>query len=251
VIQPAEAKDTYTYVCAYLDLEAGFTSQIGGQFVLDREGRAKPAPEWPKEKMNLKIRLQRDVAVASMPPGIQKDLGLDSPPGFLNHYRPRVETPETRLRRGFHLNHIGECGRALDVLAPLYEAQPELKGLAFELAFAHNALRRPDKALPVLAEAAKGDPKNPWIARELAYTYLLVGRCEDAVAAYQRSLPLVPEDNRQERSAQALNLAMAYGRLKDIANRDAWLAKAKAWAPAGSPIANYFAQQEAAAQDKP
>jgi tetratricopeptide (TPR) repeat protein len=250
-IQPAEAKDTYTYVCAYLDLEAGFTSQIGGQFVLDREGRAKPATDWPKDKMNLKIRLQGDLTVASMPPGIQKDLGLESPPEFLKYYRREVEAPEDRLRRGLHLNHIGESQRALAALEPLYGTHPKLKGLAFELAYAYNALRQLDKALPVLAEAAKSDPKDPWIARELAYTYLHIGRFQDAVAAYQKSLPLAPEDNPQERSEQAINLAMAYDQLKDTANRDAWLAKAKAWAPAGSPVANYFAQQEAASRQKP
>lgn len=250
VVQPTDAKDTYSYVCAYLDLEAGFTSQIGGRFVLDREGRATFAPEWPKDKINLKIRLQGDFTVASMPPGIQKDLGLESPPEFLKYYRPEVETPENRLRRGFHLNHIGECQRALTVLEPLHRTQPKLKGLAFELAYAYNALRQQDKALPVLAEAAKTDPKDPWIARELAYTYLHLGRSQDAVDAYQKALPLVPEDNPQERSEQAINLAMAYDRLKDTASRDAWLAKAKAWAPVGSPVANYFAQQEAASKKK-
>jgi len=251
VVQPTEAKDTYSFMCAYLDLEAGFTSQIGGQFVLDREGRAKLAPDWPKEKMNLKIRLQGDFTVSSMPPGILKDLGLESPPEFLKHYRPEVETPENRLRRGFHLNHIGECQRALVTLEPLYKAQQNLKGLAFELAYAYNALRQQDKALPVLAGAAKSDPKDPWIARELAYTYLHAARFQDAVVAYQKSLPLVPEDNPQERSEQAMNLAMAYEQLKDTANRDAWLAKARAWAPTGSPVANYFAQQEAASKKKP
>ncbi len=137
------------------------------------------------------------------------------------------------------------------MLGPLYKAQPDLKGLAFELAYAYNALRQLDKALPVLAEAAKRDPRDPWIARELAYTYLHIGRFRDAVETYQKSLPLVPEGNLQERSEQAMNLAMAYEQLKDSTNRDAWLAKAKAWAPIGTPVANYFAQKEAAAKKKP
>jgi hypothetical protein len=43
-----------------------------------------------------------------------------------------------------------------------------------------------------------------------------------------------------EKSELAMNLGSAYGALGDTANRNAWLEKAKTWAPKGSPIYKYF-----------
>ena len=247
VVMPSRDGDaSYTYVCVYLDLEAGFTSQLGGSFTLDASGRAKASGDWPADKASFKIRLERDFPAAPMPEGIRKDLGLEAAPAFLAAYRGNPSDPQQQLRRGWHLNHVGESARALATLEPLYARQPTLPGLAFEVAFAHNALGEQAKALPVLEAASKHSPQDAWILRELAYTYLHLRKAKEAVATYLRALPLVPEDNAQERSEQAINLAQAYELLGDAANRDAWLAKAKAWAPEGSPVAAFFARQQAA-----
>lgn len=250
-LQAGSAPDTFTYLCVYLDHQAGFTAELGGSFTLDREGRAKPSPDWPKAKMGIKIRLEADFLVAPMPEGLRRDLCLAASPAFLTPTRPATESPEQRLQRGSHLNHLGEVDRAAAILEPLHKTQPGLRGLAFELAYAYNALRQPAKALPVLTEAAKADPKDPWIARELAYSYLHTARYREAVQAYLQAMPLVAEDNLQERSEQAMNLAQAYQQLGDTANRDAWLAKARAWAPKGSPLALHFAQQDGAKGKQP
>ena len=242
-IQPAEAKDTYTIVCPYLDLQAGFTMEIRGRFILDAEGHARPAPDWPKDEMSLRIRMDHDFVAAPMPPGILKELGLSSSPDFLTYYRPDKETPETLYRRAYHLNHIQQCQRAISVLEPLYRVKPDQPGVAFELAYAYNATRHADLALPVLeAGCSKGSPDR-LLLRELAFTYLHSGRFKEAVSTYLRCLPLVPESDRVERSEEALNLAFAYGGLKDEANRQEWLAKAKAWAPKGSSVESYFSRQ--------
>lgn len=248
-VQPGPDADTCTLLCVHFDPELGFVAQLAGGFTLDRTGRAKALPLDPK--LNTKLRLEADFSVSALPEGVRKDLGLPERPGFLAQARPSLETPELRVKRGAELNHLGESGRALAVLEPLHRSQPALPGLAFELGYAHNALRQPAKALPILTEAAKANPKDPWIARELAYSCLHTARYREAVEAYLRALPLVPEDNLQERSEQAMNLAQAYQQLGDTANRDAWMAKAKAWAPPGSPVAEHFARMEAAKGRKP
>jgi len=244
LIMPGREKGSFTYACVYLDQEAGFTSEISGEFTLDAQGMAKPSGGEIGKKFGLKIRMQGDFMAARMPEGILKDLKLETPPGFLKFYQPKAETPETRLQRGFHLNHIGACERALAVLEPLQKADPGQKGLAFELAYAYNALRRPEKALPVLEAAARRLPEDPLIARELGYTNLILGRFQEAIQIYQQSLPKVPMENPGERAEQAFHLAEAYDGLKDAANRDAWLAKAKAWAPKDSALAEYLERKE-------
>jgi hypothetical protein len=242
-IQPAEVLGSYTIVCPYLDLQAGFTLEIGGRFILDEQGHARPDPDWPKDKMSLKVRMVHDVVAAPMPPGILKDLGLPSLPDFLASYRPAKETPETLCQRAFHLNQLQECQRAISILEPLYRVTPVQPGVAFELAYAYNATRHADLALSVLEAGCRRDSPDRLLLRELAYTYLHLGRFKEAVATYLRCLPLVPESDGVERSEEALNLAFAYGGLKDETSRQEWLAKAKAWAPKGSAVEGFFTQQ--------
>ncbi|HJV90882.1 MAG TPA: hypothetical protein VJ623_11295 [Holophagaceae bacterium] len=243
VVLPGSGKGSYLFACVYLDEQAGFTSHLGGAFRLDPEGRAILDPTFDTSKASFKIRLQKDFFAAPLPEGIAKDLGLEGRPAFRAAYVPDQATAEHLLRRGFHLNHIGECERAVQVLEPLFRSQPTLKGLAFELAFAYNALNQAGKAVPVLEDGVKRNPEDPWLARELAYSYLHSGRYREAVGAYGRSIPLIASDNLQERSEQAMNLAMAHQQLGELGERDAWFAKAKAWAPPGSPVAQYFAKQ--------
>jgi hypothetical protein len=47
-----------------------------------------------------------------------------------------------------------------------------------------------------------------------------------------------------EKSELAMNLGSTYGALGDTANRDAWLEKAKSWAPKGSPVYRHFHPEE-------
>ena len=101
------------------------------------------------------------------------------------------------------------------------------------------------------AASLEASLRSPHAPAQSSHTYLHLGRYQEAIEAYLKSLPLVPEDNLQARSEQALNLAMAYDQLHDSSNRDAWLAKAKAWAPAGTPVADYFAKQAAAGKKLP
>jgi len=42
----------------------------------------------------------------------------------------------------------------------------------------------------------------------------------------------------------AMNLSSTYNALGDMQNRDAWLDKAKGWAPKGSPVYKYFHPNE-------
>lgn len=251
IVLPAGKPGSYTVACVYLDLEAGFTADVATSFTLDAQGFAQVDPQWPKEKASFKVRLQGDLAASPLPPGLILDLGLAPQPAFLSAYLPKEQTPEVKLQRGYHLNHLGLCDRALRVLAPLHERPPDLKGLAFELAFAYNALNRPSEALPVLQAAAKRSPRDPWIARELAYTFLHLGQATEAIAAYEASLALVAADNTQERSEQAMNLAQAHALKGDLAKRDYWLGQARAWAPPGSPVAEHFAREDAAKAKRP
>jgi hypothetical protein len=246
VVLPPRQQGSYMIACVYLDQEAGFTAELALAFTLNAQGFAQVDPQWPKERASFKVRLQGDLPASPLPPGLIRDLGLAPQPAFLTNYLPKEQTPQTLLKRGFHLNHLGLCDRALGILAPLHARHPDLQGLAFELAFAYNALNRASEALPVLQAATKRSPRDPWIARELAYTFLHLGQANEAIAAYETSLTLVAPDNAQERSEQAMNLAQAHALKGDLAKRDAWLEKARAWAPPGSPVAEHFAREDAA-----
>jgi tetratricopeptide (TPR) repeat protein len=111
------------------------------------------------------------------------------------------------------------------------------------LAYAYNATGHADLALPVLEAGCRKDSQDRLLLRELAYTYLHSGRFKEAVATYLRCLSLVPGSDGVERSEEALNLAFAYGGLKDETHRQEWLAKAKTWAPKCSDVESYFTRQ--------
>jgi hypothetical protein len=86
------------------------------------------------------------------------------------------------------------------------------------------------------------NPKDELLCREIAFAYLNLKNYKEAIGQHQACIALCGDSESQmaEKSEMAMNLSSAYGALRDTANRNAWLEKAKAWAPKGSPVYKYF-----------
>jgi tetratricopeptide repeat protein len=76
----------------------------------------------------------------------------------------------------------------------------------------------------------------------MAFAYLHLKSYKDAVPQYQACIALCGDSESQmaEKSELAMNLSSTYKALADTPNSEAWLEKAKRWAPKGSPVYKYF-----------
>lgn len=147
---------------------------------------------------------------------------------------------------GSFYNGIGDSQRALDYLESAYKERPDAPKLVFELAYAYNALGRPADAIRVSKSEFAKNPKDELLCRELAFAYGRLKSYKEAAEQYQDCIALCgdSESGMAEKSELAMNLSAAYARLGDSANRDAWLEKAKHWAPKGSPVYKHFHPEE-------
>ena len=233
----------YTYGFVYIDPEAGFTVQYGGRFTIDANGTFRPAPDpIPGDKMNLKIRLDQNGIAALLPPQALADLKLSEKPDWLKFYEDKADLTTHKINWGFFYNSIGDSRRALDYLEPAYKEQPDAPRAIFELTYAYNAMDRPEDAIRVAKPEFTKNPKEELLCREIAFAYLRLKNYSDATGQYQACIALCAdsEPGMAEKSELAMNLSAAYAALSDKTNRDAWLEKAKSWAPKGSAVYKRF-----------
>ena len=234
----------YTYGFVYIDPQAGFTVQVGGRFTIDANGKYSLAPNpIPADKMSLKIRLDdRNGIAAILPPEALVQLGLPEKPEWLKFYEDKADPITHQVNWGFFYNSIGDSRRALDYLESAYKERPDAPRVVFELTYAYNATGRPEDAIRVAKSEFTKNPKDELLCREIAFAYLRLKSYSDATGQYQACIALCAdsESGVAEKSELALNLSAAYGALSDTANRDAWLEKAKSWAPKGSPVYKHF-----------
>ena len=246
LVLPTKEEGTYGFWCVYLDVTAGFSARNFGTFVLDESGHATALPL----KEMLTVRMHGDFQAAPMPPAIRNDLGLEAVPEFLKFYASDVSTPEYRLARGRHLNGVGRFKQAPRLLEPLAVEDASRQGLSYELGFAYNALKQPERAVGVLVRAAAEDASNPYVAGELGYAYLKLGRNKEAVKILLRSVTQVPASNPVQRGQQALHLARAYHAMGEGHQAQEWFGKAKEWSPPGSSVGRFFRELDAKAQSR-
>jgi len=237
----------YTYGFVYIDPEAGFTVHYGGRFTVDPDGKYHLAPNpLPPDKMNLKIRLDQNGIAALLPPAALAQLGLPEKPDWLKFYVDKADPITHKVNWGFFYNSIGDSRRALGYLGSAYKDRPDAPRVVFELTYAYNATGRSDDALRVAKSEFTKYPKDELLCREIAFAYLQLKSYRDAAGQYQACIALCAdsESGMAEKSELAMNLSAAYGALSDTANRDAWLEKAKGWAPEGSPVYKHFHPEE-------
>jgi tetratricopeptide (TPR) repeat protein len=233
----------YTYGFVYIDPQAGFTVQYGGRFTIDADGKYRLAPDpLSRDKINLKIRLDRNGLAALLPPEALAQLGLPERPDWLKFYKDDADPVAHKVKWGFFYNGIGDSRRAIDYLEPAYKERPDAPRVVFELTYAYNATGRPEDAIRIAKSEFTKNPKDELLCREIAFAYLSLKSYPDAIGQYQTCIALCSESESgmAEKSELAMNLSAAYQALNDTANRDAWLEKAKRWAPKGSAVYKHF-----------
>lgn len=242
VVLPNESPDDkYMFAFLYVDPQAGWTFQYGGNFAVKKNGRLKLLPnEMEKAKAMVKVRLQGDMPVAPLTAAQIKDLGLSDPPDWLVYYKDKATPAGHGINWGRAYNHIGACEKALTYLEPAYRDDPDDEKLLFELSYAYNALQRLDDSRRVLEQAVQKHPKAFYVRREYAYLFTQSGEWQKAISEYRLCLEICPPDKPNEKAELAMNLAqsLAQAGAKDEARE--WFGKAEAWAPKGSAVADYF-----------
>ena len=241
------ADPDYTYGFVYIDPQAGFTLHYFGRFTIDADANyhAEPNP-LPPDKYSLKIRLDQNAIAALLPPRALGQLALPEKPEWLKYYEDKTDPGTHKVNWGFFYNGIGDSQRAIDFLESAYREKPGAPRVVFELAYAYNALGRPEDAIRVSTDEFRKKPKDELLCREMAFAYLHLKSYKEATKQYQSCIALCDdsETGTAEKSELAMNLSSAYERLGDMQNRDAWLDKAKGWAPKGSPVYKHFHPNE-------
>jgi tetratricopeptide (TPR) repeat protein len=238
---------SYTYGFVYIDSEAGFTLHYVGRFTIDSDGNYHVAPNpISPDKMTLIIRLEQNGIAALLPARGLSQLDLPEKPDWLKSYEDRADPITHKVNWGSIYNGIGDSRRALDFLEAAYREKPDAPKVVFELAYAYNALQRPEDAIRVSKDEFRKNPKDELLCRELAFAYLHLNSYKDAVDQYKSCIALCDDSDsgRAEKSELAMNLSAAFGQLGDAQNRGRWLEQAKAWAPKGSPVYRYFHPDE-------
>jgi hypothetical protein len=237
----------YTYGFVYIDPHAGFTLHYFGVFTIDNDHNYHEAPNpIPTDKMSLKIRLEQNGVAALLPPHAIAQLKLPEKPDWLKFYEDKADPITHKVSWGFFYNAIGDSRRAITYLDPAYTEKPDAPRVAFELAYAYNALGRPEDAIRVSKSEFARNPKDELLCREMAFAYLHLKNYKEATEQYQSCIALCDdsENARAEKSELAINLSAAYERMGDTQNRDAWMKKARDWAPKGTQVYKYFHPDE-------
>jgi tetratricopeptide (TPR) repeat protein len=233
----------YTYGFVYIDPQAGFTLHYVGRFTIDTDAKYHVAPNpLPPDKYSLKIRLDQNGIAALLPPEALAQLVLPERPAWLKSYEDKADPITHKVNWGFFYNSIGDSRRAADYLESAYRERPDAPRVVFELTYAYNATGRPEDAIRVAKSEFTKNPKDELLCREIAFAYLRLKSYKDATAQYQACIVLCAdsESGMAEKSELAMNLSASYGGLSDTTNRDAWLEKAKNWAPKGSAVYKRF-----------
>lgn len=233
----------YTYGFVYVDPQAGFTLHYFGVFTIDVGGNYHSAPSpIPPDKASLKIRLDQNGIAALLPTHALTQLQLPQKPDWMKYYEDKADPVTHKIHWGFFYNAIGDSQRALGFLESAYKERPDAPRVVFELTYAYNAVGRPEDAIRVAKSDFDKNPKDELLCREIAFAYLRLKSYKDAIGQYQACIALCDdsESRMAEKAELAMNLGSAYGALGDTANRNAWLEKAKSWAPKGSPFYKYL-----------
>jgi tetratricopeptide (TPR) repeat protein len=237
----------YTYGFVYIDPQAGFTLHYFGRFTIDAGGNYHAAANpLPPDKASLKIRLDQNGIAALLPARALAQLQLPQRPDWMKYYEDQTDPVTHKVSWGFFYNGIGDSQRALGFLESAYKERPDAPRVVFELTYAYNATGRPEDAIHVAKSEFAKSPKDELLCREIAFAYLHLKSYQDATGQYQQCIALCGDSESQlaEKSELAMNLGSVYGALGDTANHNAWLEKAKNWAPKGSPVYKYFHPDE-------
>jgi tetratricopeptide (TPR) repeat protein len=243
--RPNTPNAQYGYGLVYIDMMAGYTFDLKGTFKVDDNGHYIIDTSMTRYK-SYKIRLGSNTIkfVALLPQSHFAEMHIQPRPAWVDiYYRGRdTTTTAYNYRMGFILNGAGDSKAALPYLDKAYRADPEFKGLIFEVAYACNALARYDDAIKYLKEALKNDPKNPMLYRELGYAYKLKGANDDAISYYKQGIDLCGAGQSDSKAEMGYNLAYIYKAKGDDADFKDMIAKVKTWVSPTSDIYKMIVQ---------
>jgi tetratricopeptide (TPR) repeat protein len=236
VIPKKDSDKYYAYGFVYVDLIAGFTFDLKGRFSVDRDDKYLADTSVTKNGP-VKYRIAPNWRyVALLPQQHFKELNISPQPGWLKIYYNANDTGSAHYnyRLGFAYNAAGDCEGALPFLNKAWSANPQLDGVAFEMAYAYNGLNQFDNAIKVLIPAIQAKPAEPLLYKELAYAYAHKNDHENAIATFKKGLELFPDRPSDEKGEMALNLANVYRLMGNQDEYKNWMIKAKAFSPPNS-----------------
>lgn len=124
------------------------------------------------------------------------------------HWSEAVSDPsqkvEALLVTGVSAFYQGHLGQAEAIFKQLYEINP-IPDVSYWYGRVLTLNGRPQLAVPILEASVRQASAGllPWALRELGSAYALAGRCNDAGAAFSRSLQVDGSSDNQERISQA------------------------------------------------
>lgn len=232
----------YSYGYIYIDSQAGFTYDAKGSFVIDADGHYHPDTSISKNS-SVKYRIAPNWGnVAIIPASGLKDLDLPAEPSWVKAYYNYTDTLAHNIRWGWMYNAVDDSEMALPFLHKAYAVKPHANGLEFELAYAYNALSKPDEAINILNNALNNKPNDILFIRELGFSYLQKKDFPNSIKIYLKGIEICTDKQLDTKSEMALNLSNAFKRSGNENEAKDWLKKAKLWAPPGSKIQEYLSR---------
>jgi tetratricopeptide (TPR) repeat protein len=238
VISKNDTASRYLFGFIYVDMMAGFTFDLKGEFSIDEKGKYIVDTSMLKGS-SLKYRISpnwRKVALLSSQHF--NELHIQPQPSWIKFYYGdnRDTSVLYNYRMGFIYNAAEDCSTALIYLKNAYRINPHYKGLEFEMAYAYNDLKHPDSAEMILESALKFDPENIMFYRELGYANLEKGDNNKAIDYYKMGIAKCGDKQLETKSEMSVNMAKAYkNEGNDIEYKKAMI-DAKAWSKPGSDV---------------
>jgi len=236
-----EKTGKYPFGFIYLDMTAGFSFHLEGNFGLDAQGHIfRDSTDYLKNALYTYRLAANTKPVAAIPDNMLQDLKVKQVPDWLAIYKRGNQDKNTvamKVLYGKHLNSAGAVKQALVYLEDAYKTEPHAAGLEFELTYSYNELQEYDKAIAVLNSAIQNAPANPLFYRELGFAYGHNNDLDNAINAYTKGINIAGPGNSEAKAEMAWNMAVLYrDQKKDLDNYKKWGKNAKDWAPANSEI---------------
>jgi tetratricopeptide (TPR) repeat protein len=239
----------YLIVLVYFDRQAGFTSQLGGTARLSENGAFRWERQQPAD-VSMKVRLTKVPFSRVLSDDELEQLGLAKTPDWLAVYRDSSDAATQMVHRGSVLNRMGEPRLALKYLVAAKKERSDAPELAYEVAYAYNALRNFDFVIDAAAPAFALHRSDWRLCVELGLARLGSNEFENAVNTYSQCLSLLVDQRADIRAEIALHMADAYSGLGDAESCRAWLSRVAEWA-SGFPHLTHLRSTIALAQQSP
>ncbi len=246
VALPMSNDNTYVFGFVYIDEEAGLTLNYEGSFKII-QGIFIPTR---LDSTSIKYRIEpSNGKVSIIPESKFNELKIPIVPDWLKYYKADTSSAKHFYKLGFIYNLWDECSIALTYLEKAKSIDPEYKALAFEFAYAYNALKQYDKAKIVLESALLSNPDNCYLYKELSFAQLKSGELDKASETCKTGIKKCSD--KTLKCEIAFNLAGQYYMNKDLDNFHIWAKETLKWATRGDKYDVNIKNMKKELKDKP